>query len=87
MKWQEKAVLLSFWIFSAWYLYIGGLLTQRLNFLESLACIIIANLALVIIFTFYAGTKKAKDILFQEAFGSCGARYIISLLPALSQIG
>ncbi len=87
MQWRGRAILLSFWIFSAWYLYIGGLLTQRLNFSEALTSILIANLIFVVIFTFYAGTKKAKDTLFQETFGSSGARYFISLLPALSQIG
>jgi len=68
-------------------LYIGGLLTQRLNFTEALISILAANLIFVGLFTFYAGTNKAKDVLFQEAFGSRGARYFISLLPALSQIG
>lgn len=87
MQWKGRAILLSFWIFSAWYLYIGGLLTQRLNFAEAFISILVANLIFVAIFTFYAGTKKAKDVLFQETFGSHGARYFISLLPALSQIG
>ncbi len=87
VKWQTRAVLLSFWIFSAWYLYTSGLVTQKLNFLGTLASILIANLIFVFIFTFYAGTKKGKDVLFQEAFGSGGARYFISLLPVLTQIG
>ncbi len=87
MQWKGRAILLSFWIFSAWYLYIGGLLTQKLTFFEALVSILIANLIFVIIFTFYAGTKKTKDVLFQETFGSYGARYFISLLPAISQIG
>ena len=85
--WFGRAVLLSFWIFSAWYLYIGGLLTKTLTFAESLAAIFAANSVFAVLFAFYAGTKKPKDQLFQEAFGSSGARYGISLLPAVTQIG
>lgn len=86
-KLAARAILLSFWLFSAWYLYIGGILTKSLNFQESLVAIAIANLVFVLIFTFYAGTKKPKDIMFREAFGNGGARYCISLLPSLTQIG
>src|SRR3989338_1018852 len=86
-QWINRAVLLSFWLFSAWYLYIGGILTKSLSFQESLLAIAIANLAFVLIFTFYAGAKKPKDLMFREAFGNGGARYCISLLPSLTQIG
>ncbi|MBI2122483.1 MAG: cytosine permease [Candidatus Sungbacteria bacterium] len=86
-QWINRAVLLSFWLFSAWYLYIGGILTKSLNFPEALLAITIANLTFVLIFTFYAGTKKPKDLMFREAFGNGGARYCISLLPSLTQIG
>lgn len=87
VKWPERAVLLSFWKFAAWYLYVGGLVVQGLSFLETLVAILIANLTFVAIFVFYAGAKKGKDVLFQEAFGSGGAKYFISFLPVLSQIG
>lgn len=86
-QWTTRAVLLSFWLFSAWYLYIGGILTKSLGFQESLLAIVIANLVFVLIFTFYAGTKKPKDLMFREAFGNGGARYFVSLLPSLTQIG
>lgn len=86
-NWIGRAVLLSFWIFSAWYLYIGGLLTKTLGLPEALLAIAIANFVFVLIFTFYAGTNKPKDVLFREAFGNGGARYFISLLPSLTQIG
>ncbi len=85
-SWLGRAVLLSFWIFSAWYLYIGGLLTQTLTFPKALAAIGIANLIFAMLFAFYAGTGKPKDVLFQEAFGSGGGKFI-SLLPSLTQIG
>ncbi len=86
-RWANRAVLLSFWLFSAWYLYVGGILTKSLNFQEALLAIAVANLVFVAIFTFYAGAKKPKDLMFREAFGNCGARYCISLLPSLTQIG
>lgn len=86
-KWVTRAVLLSFWVFSAWYLYVGGLLTKTLNLPESLAAIAIANVILAVIFSWYAGTGQAKDVLFQEAFGTAGAKYFISFLPTLTQIG
>src|SRR3989344_8237965 len=86
-KWIGRAVLLSFWMFSAWYLYVGGLLTKSLDFPDSVLAIVIANLIFVGIFTFYAGAGKPKDVLFREAFGKNGARYFISLLPTLTQIG
>lgn len=85
--WIGRAVILSFWVFSAWYLYIGGMLTAKLVFLDALIAIAIANLVFVFLFTFYAGQNKPKDVLFQEAFGSSAARYLIALLPTLTQIG
>lgn len=87
VSWPKRAVSLSFWIFSAWYLYVGGLATQSLNFVDTIISIALANLIFVAIFTFYAGTGKNKDTLFQEAFGAGSARFIISPLPALAQIG
>ncbi|MBI2024954.1 MAG: hypothetical protein HYT03_02635 [Candidatus Harrisonbacteria bacterium] len=87
ISWPRRAISLSFWIFSAWYLYISGIATQSLNFVDTLISILLANLIFVSIFTFYAGTGKNKDILFQEAFGAGSARFIISPLPALAQIG
>ncbi len=86
-NWLGRAILLSFWIFSAWYLYIGGLLTKSLDFPSALFAIAAANVIFAALFAFYAGTGKPKDVLFQETFGSGGARYFISLLPALTQIG
>lgn len=85
-SWMSRAVLLSFWIFSAWYLYIGGLLTKTLTFPEALGAIAVANVIFAIIFAFYAGGGKPKDVLFGEAFGSGGGKFIL-LLPTLSQIG
>lgn len=85
--WVTRAVLLSFWMFSAWYMYIGGLLTKTSTFLESLAALGVANLIFAVVFAFYAGTGKPKDVLFQEAFGTGGAKYFISFLPTLTQIG
>lgn len=74
-------------MFSAWYLYIGGIATKTLGFFETLVAIAIANIVFVLIFTFYAGTNKPKDVLFKEAFGEKSARYFISFLPTLTQIG
>ncbi len=85
--WVTRAVLLSFWVFSAWYLYIGGLLTKTLSFSEALIAIAIANVIFAFIFTLYAGAGKPKDILFREAFGIGAAKHFFSFLPTLTQIG
>lgn len=87
MKWNNKASIFAFWIFGAWYLLIGGLLSQWFTVTEALGIIFVGNLVLVALFTFYAGNKKPKDQLFREAFGSHAGKYWITLLPAITQIG
>lgn len=85
--WVSKAVFLSFWVLSSWYLYIGGISMQTYTFPETFTGILIANALFAVIFMLYAGVGKGKDQLFQEAFGGACARYGISILPSLCQIG
>ena len=87
ITWQGQARILAFVILSAWSLYVGGIIAERMDFLRSLAAIFAGYFIFVILYTFYAGTDKGKDELLKEAFGMSGARYFVSLLAVSGQIG